>query len=207
MDNAAYLKQIAAQPNPKDNHDHRLLSPAMIKVLITGAAALVLVIILGIIINSSSGKITTLYESFYLRLQNLSANNGPVAIYAKDVRSSELRALAGTLRSSLYANYQNFSGILGDINIDPKKISETTSSSEADILSEYTSTLQNARLNGLLDRTFANSTTLQISYLIAIGSNILERNPPDQVQTIVNQAVTDLEILHTRFANYSNSSS
>jgi len=209
MDNLEYLNKIStesAAKSAKSQNDNSLLSPTIIKILIGAAAALVLIVILGAVLSGSSSRTTALYESFYLRLQNLSADNGPIATYARDLKSSNLRAASGTLKSSLTVTYQNFANLLPELNVDPANISEYVATSETDILADYKASLQNAKLNGLLDRTFAHSTTLQISLLIAIGSEILERNPPDNARAIIDKSVNDLQILHARFVELSNNS-
>jgi|GEM_PF-3578804 len=208
MDNLDYLNKISTESNKsaKASNDDRLLSSAIIKILIGGAAALVLIIILGLVLGGTSSRTIALYESFHLRLQNLSADNGPIATYVRDVKSSQLRAITGTLRSTLSGASREFSAILPDLNVDPALISESVATSEADILAAYTNDLHNAKLNGLLDRTFASSTTLQISLLIAIGSEILERGPPDDARAIIEKTITDLQILHAQFVEVSNNS-
>jgi hypothetical protein len=206
MDNLEYLNKISTKSTNKPQNNNRLLSPTMIKVIVGGAAALILIIVLGIIINSTNGKTSTLYETLYLRLQNLSADNGPLATYARDLKSSDLRAVTGTLKSSLTVTTNNFSRLLPDININLKNISEDTATSEANLISEYASSLQTAKLNGYLDRTFASSTTLQISLLLALQSEILEKTSNDAVKEILSQSSSDLTLLHARFVELSNNS-
>ncbi|MCL1839840.1 hypothetical protein FWF89_02460 [Candidatus Saccharibacteria bacterium] len=204
MDNQDYLNQIAAKPTPNSK---RFFSPFIIKIIIAAVAALALIITLGGVMSSINNHTTALYQSFYLRLHNLSSDTGPIATFSRYIKSSELRALAGTLKSSLNASSQNFTSVLAEMEISTTEINPDAAASDAAVIAEYTQTLQDARLNGLLDRTFANSTTLQISLLLAIGSEILERNPTDNARVVVDQIMSGLEILHTRFANYNNNSS
>jgi len=205
MDNLDYLAQIAAQTAPPQKKP--VFSPFLIKILIGLTAALALVLILGIIVNSVNGKTTTLYQSFYLRIQGLSSESGSIATYARDVHSSELRALASTLKSTLSATTQNFTGILAELNISTTDIHPDVVAAEVGHLTNYITTLQDAKLNGILDRTFANSTTLQISLLLVQLSDMLQRNPSDSARIVIDQTKTNLELLHARFVQFNNSSS
>lgn len=208
MDNIDYLNQISAQKTSTAStaSSDRLLSPGIIKLLIGAGIALVAIIIIGIALNSSGGKTNNLYQTFYLRVQNLSASSGPIATYSKNLKSSDLRAISGTLRTSLDATYSSLNSILGELRIDPEELNQSVVTSEASHLETYATDLQNAKLNGLLDRTYASSTTLQISLLLSLESEIYEKTSSAALQEIIEQSYSDLAILHDRFTELSNTS-
>lgn len=202
MDNQTYLNQIAVKPTPNQGIG-RFLSPAIIKLIIGAVIALIFIIILGSILNSANQKTIDLYASFNLRIQNLISSNGPLATYTKDLKSSDLRNLSGTLQSSLNSTAKELSGLLSSLGVDTSNISETAQS-DANI-SSYTSELANAKLNGVLDRTFASSTSLQISILLSMESEIRAKTDNSSLASLVDRSSADLETLLTQFTDYSNS--
>jgi len=204
MDNYDYLHKISAKPTSPSS---RTFSPLMIRFIIIASAIVALIITLSIIIGNVTGQTKALYESLHLRLNNLSSDVGPIASYTRELKSSQLRALAGTLRSALTVANQDLAGLLPELKIDPTSIRTATVDSEFTILSEYNQTLRDAQLNGLLDRTFVSSTSLQIALIIALSTEILEHNPPDYIRTVIDQLMTDLTRIETGFANFNNGSS
>jgi len=204
MDNLDYLNKIAAKPAPTTGKG--FLSPTVVKLLVCAAAALALIIALGIIISAATARTTALYEGYYLRLEALSSESGPIATYARDLKSSELRALAGTLKNSLTVAKQNFSGVLPELKVDLAAISQTASDSEANALALYTEELHDAKLNGILDRTFASSTALQISLVLATATQVIDKTSSETVKSIIRESMDDLETLLDLFTEFNNKS-
>ena len=204
MDNETYLEHIAAQAQPSSKAG-KLLSPGIIKLIAGAVIALILIIVLGSVLSSANQKTITMYEKFYLRITNLSATNGPLATYGKELKSSDLRLLSSTLLSSLTVTARDLGGVLGDLKVDAAAISTEASTEAAGALATYTAALSDAKLNGLLDRTFATSTTLQISLLISMESEIAEKTDNTSLATIVAKSKADLQALLLEFEDYSNS--
>ncbi|MFV0485072.1 MAG: hypothetical protein ACK5MU_02475 [Candidatus Saccharimonadales bacterium] len=204
MDNETYLEHIAAQARPSAKGG-KLLSPGVIKLIAGAVIALILIIVLGSVLNSANQKNITMYERFYLRVSNLSATSGPLAQYGKELKSSDLRMLSSTLLTSLTGTARDLSGVLSDLKVDTAAMSPEATNEEAGVLSSYTSALSDAKMNGLLDRTFATSTTLQISLLLSMESEISEKTDNAALATIVAKSTSDLQALLQQFEDYSNS--
>lgn len=206
MDNADYLQHIAKQTKSAQKSGGGLLSPTMIKLIAGGIIAFILIMVLGAVINGANSKTTALYEGLYLRLQNFSADNGPLAKYSKSLKSSDIRAAAGSLKNSLYATHQSLSGALSELKIDPAELNEETIAEENAVIEDYEFSLHNAKLNGLLDRTYVNSTLLQITLIYSMESEILEKTDSETIKEILVRSMTDLAILHEKFTELSNNS-
>lgn len=206
MENTDYLNQIAAKPTPTSpvSGITNIVSPKLIKLVAGAIIAFILMLVIGNILGSANSKTTALNESFYLRVQNLSAANSPLTAYARDLHSSDLRALTNTLKTSLLVTAQNLNLILSDLNIDPANIDEQVTLDENANIADLSLPLQSARLNGLLDRTFANSINLQVTLLISKGYEILDKNSTPAVQATLTKALADLDILSQRFTDLAN---
>lgn len=204
MDNETYLEQIAAQARPNKTPG-KLLSPGIIKLIAGAIIALILIIVLGSVLSSANQKTITLYERYYLKVKNLSAANGPLASYGKELKSSDLRLLSSTLLTSLTGTARDLNGVLSDIKVDTANISPEATKEESTVFTGYTASLSDAKLNGLLDRTFATSTTLQISLLLSLESEISEKTDNNSLASIVSKSKADLQALLQQFEDYSNS--
>jgi hypothetical protein len=178
----------------------------MIKIIAGAIIALVLIIVLGSVLNAANQRNITLHERLYLRLQNLSAEDGPLTTYGTILRSSDLRSLAGTLKTSLTVTARDLNGILADLRVDPAAISETATNEENTIRMTYEGELRDAQLNGILDRTFASSTALQISLLLSLQSDVRERTDNATLASILDRSTSDLNALLESFTQYSNTS-
>ena len=203
MDNEAYLKHIAAQTRPTPSN--RLLSPTIIKLIAGALIALILIIALGIILNSANQRTITVFERYHLRLQNLSSDSGPLVTYGNTLKSSDLRSLSNTLKTSLTATSRDFSAVLADLNVDITVLSETATTEEAAVIASFEGELRDAQLNGILDRTFASSTILQISLLLSLQSEVREKSDNSALTSILDRSDNDLNTLLESFTNYSNS--
>jgi hypothetical protein len=204
MDNLEYLAQIAAKPAAQ-SASTKLLDHRMIKLIAIAIIAIITIIVLASLLGSATGKSKTLTEQLYLRLTNLSADSGPITAYGSNVKSSELRSLATSLKSTLTNTTRELTALLPDLSIDPTKIDEKTTATEADYLATLITDLSNAKLNGILDRIYAKDIALQISDLLFLESSLLEKTTDEALIALVEQSATDLGNLHTKFINFSNS--
>ena len=207
MDNQTYLNQIAVKQTTSRGIGN-FFTPTMIKIIIGAVIALIFVIILGSILNSANQKTIDLYTAFHLRLQNLTAGNGPLSTYTKnlkssDLRSPDLRSLAGNLQTYLTSTSLEMSSLLSTLKVDTSNPSEQATADSN--ISSYTSELADAKLNGVLDRTFASSTALQISILLSMESEIRAKTDNSSLANLMDRSSADLNKLLAQFTNYSNS--
>ena len=202
MDNQTYLNQIAVKQTTSRGIGN-FFTPTMIKIIIGAVIALIFVIILGSILNSANQKTIDLYTAFHLRLQNLTAGNGPLSTYTKNLKSSDLRSLAGNLQTSLTSTSQEMSSLLSTLKVDTSNPSEQATADSN--ISSYTSELADAKLNGVLDRTFASSTALQISILLSMESEIRAKTDNSSLANLMDRSSADLNKLLAQFTDYSNS--
>ena len=73
---------------------------------------------------------------------------------------------------------------------------------EAKLAENLNLSLGNAKLNGLLDRTYENQLTLQVSLLLSLTSQILARTKDEQLLEIVSSLHASLNTIHENLESY-----
>lgn len=207
MNNEQYLKQISSKPvaaaNKKQN---KFLSPTAILIGAGALIAIVLLVAISSILGQTEARTHQLTETFYQRVTMLSKDDSPVATYAKHLSSSNLRALSVNLQSKLIGISRSLETLLPDVGINPTAISANIMADTQSYIGELGGSLEYARLNSLLERTYSRNITLVISQLLAIQSELGERiDKTSYLYSVLNQASTELQILETEFINYTNS--
>ena len=206
MDNQTYLNQISAKPlKAAAGSQNKFLNHTMIKLIAGLLIAITLLIVVISTLGQSGARTKSLTETFYARMSLLSENKGPIVTYSKDLFSSDLRALTSNLRTNLVNLSRDLEHLLPDLGIDAKNISAKVTNDEAITIADLTATLETARLNSLLDRTFSSQMTLELAKLRAIQSELYERASNQAFRDLLQRAGTSLETLEIEFTNFTNS--
>lgn len=210
MNNKDYLDKIASEARPLTASAPGFLGSAlhlsMKQLKIIGIAIAVIFLVLIIAMIASSGNKNTerdYVDTAYLRTKDLSK---VIDDYRTKIRSSELRSMAMSLKSVLletnYALSSTLTNNFGAKSPDtPEK--ESTATDETAIIGELTASLEEARLNALLDRVFAREYTYQISLLISLETDIINRTKIDLLKSSLTSSRSNLETLHEQFDNFS----
>ena len=204
MDNLEYLNQISANTRPtkpqKDNPSP--LNKNIIKFSLFGLIGIIIIaVIASVLSNSSNSEPAELsnIESLYLRINNLSSVS---ETYKPNIKNSSLRASSSSLNVILTNSKNNFYSILSTFyGIDASKL--TIPSNLSDEFSELSSSLENAQLNGLLDRIYANEMAYQISRILILESSTIERTESEEVKSAINSSYSSLEKLKNDFSKFS----
>ena len=162
MDNMAYLDQIAAKPKSEKSFPFK-------NFLIGAGIALIAIIVFVIFVNILSG--VTGKEKSLLYQTHVRSNNLITVLndYTKHVKSSELRSLGTTLSTVLTETNKDLVAILTekydyeDTDLAKLPINEE----ETAHLTSLNNSLEEARINGLLDRTYSRDFALQIALLLS----------------------------------------
>ncbi len=197
MDKKSYLDHIAADSRPQPVAKASLFPGKVIKFVIGGLTAFILIIILGFFLKTSSQKAEQLSEQLFLRNTNLLS---AIEKYQPYLKSSELRAMSTSLATVLESTN---AGLSAELKNPPKKFNKSTIKSEELVLEELTSSLENARLNGLLDRTFAREFALQTAFLRSFESEIIERTKNANLQDTLEPSHASLTHINSDFTNFS----
>ena len=205
MDNQSYLDQIAAKPQkgPAASSGNSFLSPKMIKIALVGIVAAIFIITLGSMFGAKGAKGKALAEALNIRFGNLSKI---IKDYNTYVKSPELRSMAVTLQSSMESTAKDISPVLSsDFGIDPKKATAKVSNDETNRSNNLSNTLTDARLNGILDRVYANTLTSEIGDLIYLESDLYSKTTSQAMKDLLTTSSAALNNLHDKFFDFSNS--
>lgn len=148
-----YLNSIAPTPQRKT------MNPYLLWGIIGGA--LVLVVIIFITLLSLGGTSKPTLTTFAARLQDLQT----VSTNAKnDLQTSELRSLNSSLTLVLTNANRDIATILTDSNIKLDEKNKQVKEVAAET-TKLTNTLEDARLNGVYDRTYTREITYYLKML------------------------------------------
>lgn len=206
MDNMAYLQQIATPPKKEKTSIGSLMNGPLFKVLIGVGILAIIIIIVGI---ATSGHKTTerpLVEQIQLRSANLIKTIGT---YNKKLKSSTLRSYGQSLSAVLNETDHELTTLMksdypateDEDNADSKSLK----TSEQNYINKVNETLETARLNAVLDRTYANQMALEISLLSSLESSLIAETSNDTLKSYLSTSINNLSALHNSFDNFSDS--
>lgn len=209
MNNIEYLNQISQSTRPtKPASSNSDLFKLIAKILGIAILAFVALLIIGSAIGSAKSKTTDLTRQIYLRSNNL---NSILTTHNKQLKSSQLRSIGTSLAGVLTGGTNQIEVYLSSTG-DSKKSndakaltpSESLLASETELLNTLDTDLTNARLNGILDRVYANQIQLQVSLLISLCSELIDRTNDENLASIINQFRANLEAVENSLNTYSN---
>lgn len=200
MDNQAYLNQISAKAKPSKKTS-KLFSSNLGKILGIGVTALAIVLILSAIISSLRKDVKTLSITLQLRLDKTSEI---INEYQPSVKSSELRSYSATLASIIDSTSSDLATMLSK-DYDIKKASD-----QKDIVKKVEATMQElsddlfeAKINGLLDRTYARKMAYEISLIQNYESEIYHALKNGETKESLESSYDSLSNLYESFNSFS----
>lgn len=203
MDNYEYLKHISKSNRPDPSVKKSSASMGLIiKILVGGILATILLIGLGLLINGNSTTSSDTVKQLYTRMENVSKL---VNDYNKSLKSSQLRAinysLSGTLTGTIpqLGNYLKESSSNSNSIAPPSNLATT----ETTLYESTNAKLADAKLNGMLDRIYTAQIHMQISLLMNLTSEVLKRNSSTDLHTILDNFYSNLKVIEETLNNYS----
>lgn len=199
MDNQAYLDQISPV-SKKTILGGDLFKSKVIKLILGGIAAVIAIIIFGTIINSGESEETKCIK-LHLHTNNLSQI---IEDFQPSVKSSSLRA-----------NSTSFDNILSNIevvnenylkeNYDFKKsnIDKKLEEKEQNLYAELNNDLFTAKINGLLDRTYARKMAYEAAVLSSYIEEIYNKTKDEEYKSDLKSFLGSLEVLEETFDSFS----
>ena len=175
------------------------MTPVMIKLIAAAAIAVIAMIIIGGILSSNNSDVSEKHQMVYARINSLVATSGPIEKYRKRLNSSDLRAYASQLLSSLQTSATN----IKISNQDVTATEEVTRQNSIE-MTAYTNELQSALIAGHLDKTFAYNTSYQLQMLIILEQEALAKSTNTVYSDALNASIHDLQQLQEQFEEYSN---
>lgn len=201
MDNQTYLDQITASTKPTSSKKS-FFSSQIFKIAALGVGLTIVIIIFGSILGNINNKERDLAEQLSLRMDNLTAT---IDEYNDSVKSSYLRSIGTSFSAILADTNRDLSDyLIQKYNFNPEKSNSNLVEKELKFADELNADLEEARLNGILDRVYVSKLDLQITLLLSTESDILSRTKNQSLQSIINKSVSSLESLQNNLAEYDN---
>lgn len=202
MDNFAYLNEISASNRPVKNPaaaPKSLKTATIVKIVAAGAVLFFLLMAVGALVGNLKGKTDSLLKQLYLRTTNMSTI---MEDYNRDLKSSDLRSLAASLAGTLTNATNQLAGVMGAEDPEDAAPDAATTEEETAVLNELNTSLTNARLNGILDRAYANLVGLQVSLIMSMISELEARTDDAELLKVLGTYRGNLEVLHQGFEAY-----
>ena len=200
MDNKAYLEKIASEtriskPKATGFLGKLGLSPMMKKLLIGAVAVAFFFIILGTALGGGDK------DKLSLRTTNLVS---VIEHYTPYVKSSKLRSLGNSLKAVInQVNYAANTSLADDFDAKGSKPQKEQTTLDEDAWRlELEESLENARLNGILDRVYSRDYAYQIGMLISLENDIIKKSKKENLTSALEKSLPNLDQLYDQFDNF-----
>ena len=201
MDNQTYLNQISNN-SPKSQKSNFFTSKIFIFIAIA-VGLFILIFIASKIIDNQSATTKNKTVALSLHVDNLIST---ISTYQPKLKSSELRGYSASLSSILSETSTTLSNYLTDhYELKESKYEKSTVESETTLSEELDSELFSAKINGLLDRTYAHSMAYEISIITARESEIYDSIKDSNTKSLIESSYNSLTNLYENFNNFSES--
>ncbi|MBR5647536.1 hypothetical protein IKW73_01145 [Candidatus Saccharibacteria bacterium] len=194
MDGQSYLNEIsmANRPAPKSKMD--FMKSKFFIVGAIGVVGLILLLIIGAVLGGgSSVKDQTI--TLKVRLDNTAALVGD---YQPSIKSSILRSSSASLYSVMTNTSRELGEYLGEEKV-PAKITEDEDAHKEALSSE----LFEAKINGVLDRTFTYKMVYEISLITTMERRIANSAKSDDLKNILETSLESLDNIYNALNNFS----
>lgn len=178
-----YLNQIAPQAPPRQR-----FKPGPKLFALVGAALVVLIIIVSIVVNVVVNSQRHPLEQLAARLtstQKLTTDVKP------NLKSSKLRSLNSNLELFLTNTNRDIATPLLSAGVDTKKLSKSVLEEESG--ASVAERLEDARLNGVLDRAYAREMSYRLSTLLTLMKQIYSSTGNKDLKSFLTTAYDNLQ--------------
>ena len=177
------------------------MGSGIFKLAIGGVIGFILLAIIGGMLGGGDA-INTRNLSFKYRLDNIL---GVISSYQPVVKSSLLRSDSATLYSVLANTNRDFSDYIvakDKIKLNDKKFAKIADEAreEGD---EIKNDLFEAKINGILDRVYANKMTYIVSLVMSKEADLINKSSDADLKAILATSYNSLENLYDKFNDFS----
>ena len=200
MEGQDYLNQISAKARPAKKEKNGILHSKFFIVGAIGLIGLTIIIILGAVLGSNKGGEKNLAIKLAFHLE---ATADTIETYQPNIKSSGLRSNSASLKSVLLDTNKTLTDYLAEkYEFKPSKYKEI--SKQADKAKEALETeLFEAKINGYLDRMFAQKMAYEISMVINEETAIDRKTSNTALKEILNKSYDSLKNLYDKFNDFS----
>lgn len=202
MQGQEYLNQISASNRPvKQSKLTNILSSKLFIGGMIALVALIIIMIIGSVLGGNKGGEKNNCYRLYL---HLAATTEVIDEYQNDVKSSDLRASAASLKGVLSNTSKDLTDYLTakyqfkEKEIDKDFIAEANTSKDG-----LSAELFEAKINGNLDRIFAHKMAYEISMIATEENKILSSANNDTLKELLTKSYGSLDSLYNNFSDFS----
>ena len=188
-----YLNQIAPQAPKK-----QIFKLGIKQILVVGAALIVLIIVLSVVVNAVNGSKSGPLEHLAARL---SATQTIVTAAQSNLKSSELRSVNSNLNLYLTNTNRDIAAPLLAQGVNVTKLDTNIVTAES--TAALAARLEDARLNAVYDSHYATEMTYQLSTLLTLMSQIYSSTSNVQLKAFVKSAYDNLKPTEESFSKFS----
>ncbi len=183
-----YLSQISVVEDKKFNFAQK-------KPMLIGIFAIIC-IVLAIIISILPKNVSPMTQL----AARLVATNEVAVSSSANIKSSRLRSINSNLKMYFTNTTREIKPLLikNDINIDKLGSSATSKESTTKMMEN----LEDARLNGVYDRTYAREMAYKLSTIITLYKQIYKNTGDKALKTYLTTAQTDISPIQVQFAEF-----
>ncbi len=198
MDSETYLNQIS-RSNRKYSGSNSFLSSKIFKIGIIVMAATILIIAISSILDPGD---TTKNKIMGLKLHS---ENLVKAIneYRPLIKSSKLRSESVSVNSILESLNTNLDTYIVKKYKDAKNIDKSITKKEEDLNNKLNDDLFNAKINGLLDRTYSSKIAYELTIITTREKEVIKLIKDTELKNSLESSLNSLNNLYNSFNNYS----
>ena len=187
-----YLDEIAG-PQKQTGMSNKLFLG-----IIAGAVLIIVIFFIALFSGGDSKAIST--ERLALRLQTLQKVSDGTH---KNLKDSKLRALNSRLITQLTNTNRDIAAPLKAAGINIKKTDKKLTAQENG--EKLTKKLEDARLNGMLDRVYANEMSHELETSAIMMENLFKSTKSKSLKKFLEDSYDDLSALQKEFEDYTGS--
>lgn len=190
-----YLDQIAPPPQQQ-----KFLSGGFGKLIIL--FGLLILIVMGVIVAIGNDKGTGPIEQMSIKLENFSTIADD---RQKQLKNSNLIATNSNFRGWLTGATSESQELVSGLGIPKNKLNKEIVASESAKAKKLSETLEDARLNAMLDQIYAREMTLQTKLIKTELDTIAKKAPTKQVRDFAIEASKNIAPIQEAFSNFDES--
>lgn len=184
-----YLNQIAVKPPEKESLLKR-------QPILFGGVAIVIILIVLMILGSMSGS-PKLSGQLAARLV---ATNNVVKDATPKIKNVQLRALNSDLKSRLTDAIRDIEIPLSKENLNINRIDKKITLAESN--TKMLATLEDARLNGVYDRTYAREMAYKLATILTLMRQTYSNTKSKDLKSFLSDKSKNIEPIQKQFADF-----
>ncbi len=202
MDKQEYLNEISSDiGHLQSSNNKTFLSSKIFLISIIGIAGFILIAITGAIIGGSTISLKDRIATLILHIDNTTEI---IEKYQSNLKSSDLRSYSSSLRGIFQNTSRNLTEYSSSkYNFKPKEIKKSIQEEETSVKDALDSDLFKAKINGRLDRIYADKMAYEISFVLSHENQILKNASDSSLKDIVTTSRESLSVLYDNFNNFS----